>query len=44
MKTWEEQEPCGGGGTHLPRDASGLHGYVCIVREAEDTEGLNKMP
>lgn len=21
-----------GGGTHLPRDASGLHGYVCIVR------------
>lgn len=33
-----------GGGTHLPRDASGLHGYVCIVREAEDTEGLNKMP
>ena len=33
-----------GGGTHLPRDASGLRGYVCIVGEAEDTEGLNKMP
>lgn len=29
-----------GGGKHLPRETSGLRGYVCTVGEAE---GLNKM-